>query len=525
MLKFQVFEQGCPAQQWRLRNAYLVGSDHSAMRADVTFADGLVLCQKREVGSAALVLQHRVGDCGELTIQTCLLPERNEPYILSLELARHRLMLIYNKLEEWGMFELSDDHPVAKRIDRARRLFTEALCLHESEPAQADRAASECLVAAIDASEELALAHAEILLNRRRQTNSLPRYPIGTGLSLDQNQERVRAALANNFDFLAMPTPWRSLAPAEGAYKWDLTDNWVEWAARARMPIVAGPVVSFEPSALPDWVYMWEHDYETVRDLLYEHTERTVNRYKGPVAIWNVAAGLHVNNHFPFSFDQVMELTRMCTMLVRKLHPASRVLIEIRQPFGEYYSTNPRSIPPLMYADLLVQNAVNFDGFVLRLLMGQAQPGQHPRDLMQLSALIDQFGTYGKSLHVALGVPSEPVTELMIAAPAPNEPVDPHCGFWRKPWSQLVQSRWLEAMFHVALSKPFVESVAWSDAVDHSGIELPLSGLVSEDLQPKSSFRRLINFRRSLSARSPLPVPAGSAAANPPGPASGPAGG
>ncbi len=501
MLKFLVYDQGKPARQKRLRQPYLIGSDFSALRADIQFADGAIVCNKRETGVAAFVSQQPVGECGELSLQTCLLPDRDQPYILNLELARHRLMMVYNKFEDWGMYDLAEDHAVSRRVDKAKKLFIEALCVQTQNPAEADRLAQECLSLSVDASEELALAHAELLLNRRRTVAALPKAPLGCGVNLSQTNERLRSALAGNFDFVAMPLPWRVLAPAEGAYKWDLADQWVEWAVKNRLPIVAGPVVSFESSVLPDWVYIWEHDYETVRDLLYEHAEQVINRYKHAVTAWKIVSGLHVNSHFTFSFDQIMELTRMGCMLAKKLHPQGKVLVEIRQPFGEYYAGNPRSIPPLMYTDLLVQNAVQFDGLSLRIPMGQAMPGQFIRDLMQVSTLLDQYGSFGKSVQVTLGVPSEPVTSLMLHAEHPETPADADCGYWRKPWSALVQSRWLEAAHYIALSKPFVEGVAWCDLSDHAQIDLPLSGLIGEDLQPKPALRRHMAFRKILQSK------------------------
>ena len=77
-------------------------------------------------------------------------------------------------------------------------------------------------------------------------------------------------------------------------------------------------------------------------------------------------------------------------------------------------------------------------------------------------------------------------------------PVDSNCGHWRKPWSPVVQSHWLAAMLHITLSKPYVESVSWGDLVDHPEIELPLSGLVGESLEPKAAFKRMAAFRRML---------------------------
>lgn len=499
MLKFLVFENAKQAKKWPLRNAHLIGADGSPMRAEVVFENGLIICEKRESGPASLALQHRVGDLGELTIQTCLLPDREDPYLLTLELARHRLMTLYSKLEEWGMFDLEANHPVTQRTETSRRLFVQALCAQTDNPARSDQLAQECLVAALDGSEELALTHSELLLNRRRHTTAVPRCAIGCGVSLDQTHERLRLGLLANFDFLQLPTPWKALSPEEGGYKWDLMDNWLEWAGRSRLPVVAGPVISFEPNNLPDWLYIWEHDYDTVRDLVYEHIERVVGRYKNRVAVWKIVSGLHVNSHFPFNFEQLMDLTRMSSMLVKKVSPQAKVLVEIRQPFGEYYAYNTRSIPPMMYVDLIMQSGINFDGFSVDLRMGQALPGQFTRDLMQVSDLLDQFVGFSKPVYVTAAAPSEPVTPMMIAVPEKSEPVDANSGFWRRPWSTIVQSHWLEAIFQIASSKPFVEAVAWRDLVDHPHIELPLAGLISEEYQPKGAFRRLVAFRRGMS--------------------------
>ena len=501
MQKFRVYEEGRLAKRCPLDNAYLLGSDNSAMRGSIAFEAGNIICTKREAGPVSLVLQRRVRDCGELMVQTCLLPDREQPYLLALELARHRLMLLYNKFEEWFLFDLPEDNPAVRRFDIARRLFIEAICQENENPQRADKLATESLVKAIDGSEELALEHARRFLDRRKNTKSLPKQPVGAGVMLSQNDDRIRGALLTNLDFVCLPAPWRLLAPEEGEYRWDLLDNWAQWISQHRMHVTLGPVVSFEPQNAPDWLFIWEHDYDTVRDLIYEHTQRVVTRYRNAVTAWNVVSGLHVNNHFTFTLDQLIDLTRMSTMLVKKIQPAARTLVEICQPFGEYYGANARSIPPLMYADLMIQSAINFDGFVIKLLMGQPQPGQFTRDLMQFSGLLDYFLGCEKPVNVVLGVPSAatpPPDPSDATSEKSNEPDAVNGGFWRRPWSNLVQSRWLEAAFMIALSKPFVESVAWYELIDHRDSELSSSGLISDQMQPKTAMQRLIAFRQSL---------------------------
>ncbi len=506
MLKFLVYEKGEIAKGWSLRNAYMVGADDVGIRATLRIEDGLITCDKATVGPSALCLQFEVEELGDMMLQTCLLPERDEPYILTLELARHRIMKVIAKQEDWAMFDLPEESPAKRRIVVAKRRFIDALC-NAHQPAEADRLAREALVAAIDASEELALNHAEGMIGRRLQSGQISKYNFGCGVSLNQSTERLGPSMLSGFDYLRLPTPWRLLEPSEQEYDWAPLDAWCEWAFRHRIPIVAGPLVSFHPGAVPDWLYIWEHDYDTVRDLLYEHIERVVTRYRNVVSLWDVVSGIHVNKHFTFNFEQLMDLTRMSVMLVKKIHPTARTLIEITQPFGEYYSGNQRSIPPLMYAEMIVQAGIPFEAFGIKLLMGRAEEGHFVRDLMQVSALLDRFNGLGKPVHVtAVGVPSEPIP---LAVPQPTGPVTegagsaptaplPQRGYWRKPWSSQVQTHWLEAVFKVALSKPFVEACAWLELADHDGAELPGAGLLTAGFQPKTAFRRIVSLRKSI---------------------------
>lgn len=498
MLRFMVFDGDAPATEWPLRNCYLLGADGHPMRADIRFEDGQIVCEKRESGTAALALMHRVGELGELSIQTCLLPEREQPYNLTLELARHRLMTLYTKLEDWSMFDLATDHPVTERAEESRRMFVEALCMQGEQPALTAQLAQKCLVASLDGTEELALAHSELLLNRRKKAGMIPKAPIGCGVPIASESDRLRAGVRSSFDFLLLPCPWRVIAPEEGEYRWAPMDSWVTWASRNRMPVIAGPVISFAGGDAPDWLHLWEHDYESVRDLVYEHLERVISRYKNVVMVWDVASGLHINQQFSLTFEQLMDMTRMAAMLVKKIQPNAKVMIELQQPFGEYYAANQRSIPPMMYADLMMQSGIPFDVLGLRLTMGQARPGQFTRDLMQVSNLLDHLAAFGKPVHLAIGSPSHPVTSAMIADPESNGPVDAASGYWRQPWSETVQSHWLEAVMQIAISKPFVDGVAWREIVDHPDMELPMAGLITDDLHAKSSLRRLVQFRRSL---------------------------
>ncbi len=511
MLKFQVCGLESGEAPFVLRNAHLVGADYIGVRSNIQYEDGAINCQKRTTGPAALALQVEVPEVGEMTLQTCLLPDRVEPYILTLELARHRLMLLLSKQEDWMMFDLPLDHPAMKRAATAKSLFVEALN-RINEPEEAHRLSMDCLAAAIDASEELALAHAELLYRRRLEAGQFHRGVFGCGVGLAQATDPIRSSLQSNFDYMVLPLPWCQLQPTEDSYDWTAADSWAEWAFRNRMPILAGPVLSFDRGVAPDWLAVVEHDYETMRDVLYEHVEKVVTRYRNVVTLWNVVSGLHANAGFDFTLDQLMDLTRMAVLLIKKVQPSAKTLVEVTQPFGEYYACNARSIPPMIYADMVLQAGIPVDAFGVRLLMGRPTDGQYTRDLMQVSAMLDRFNGLGKPVHVtAAAVPSEPIgfePEPMVNGPegnakgTPVHPPDGNSGYWRKPWSPLVQSHWLEAFYHIALSKPYIDSVAWLDLADHDQTLLDHGGLAMADFKAKGAFQRVTSLRKALHADS-----------------------
>ena len=54
------------------------------------------------------------------------------------------------------------------------------------------------------------------------------------------------------------------MAPSEGQYRWDLFDAQLAWCRRNGLAFEAGPLIEFRQGALPDWVWLWEGDCETI---------------------------------------------------------------------------------------------------------------------------------------------------------------------------------------------------------------------------------------------------------------------
>jgi endo-1,4-beta-xylanase len=487
MLQFAVYDNEGPAKQWPLINAHLIGPDDLPVRGDVTFEAAHINCRKRGPQAASLCLLYDAGSMGRLMLQTCLLPDRDEPYILSVELARHRIKMFIAKSEEWQMFDLSAEHPAMKLWEQARGLLTDALT--SDDPLKADRYARRSLHHAIDASERLAMAHAEVLLHRRFAAKPASSSTLGVRIWPGRESAALKELIAKDFDLVVIPLVWKELEVEEGRYHWDPVDRWMEWARAQGKPIVAGPLLDFSKRAMPKWMYVWQNDYDTTRDLAYDHIEHVVERYKHLVNMWNIGVGLNINDNFIFTPDQMLDLTRMAALLLRQARKGARAMIELAQPFGEHSALNKDSLFPLSFMERLVQEGIRLDAVGVQLLFGKSDSGKAARDLMQISSLLDRFFLLEIPVLIsALGVPSASTND--------------ESGYWHAPWSPDVQSKWVSRMFAVSLSKPFVESVFWTDLFDHDQAELPRAGLITDKGKAKPALARLISVRKHL--RKPL---------------------
>jgi hypothetical protein len=510
MLSFAVFDDHGPAPEWTHGSMYVIGHDGAPLGSPVRFADGHVHCDPPGEDASAIAVQWPVGDCGILMLQTCLLPQRMKPYVLSLELARHRIMLYLTKLEEWGRFEAGNDTPSARQFAESHQIFMEALAMNvdgsPDDMLQQDRLAREALRLAVEASENLTNEAAESWLESRLQTFSTDAstpVPAILGCTIDPERfaDPLTKVVTDGFDFMVAPLRWKDLEPEEGKYKFAPSDRWIEWAVRrAHIPVTGGPLIDLSPEAAPDWIYIWEHDYETLRELIYEHVKRVVTRYRRAVSKWTVCSGLHLNANIRLSLEQMLDLTRLVVLVARKLHPHAKIQVEIDRPFGETSAVNDAAIPPSLYAELLAQAGIEVDCIGLRVQMGDAAHNRPTRDLMQYSSILDHFALFERPVSVSmLGAPSGAAG---VDAPSGDDGLHVEAGHWRSDWNEAVQAEWMTKAISIALSKPFVTSVAWQSLYDTpDGRPMPLGGLITQTGQPKKGLARMMEIHKVLRSR------------------------
>ncbi|MGE0482241.1 MAG: endo-1,4-beta-xylanase [Phycisphaerae bacterium] len=482
----------CPPTNERyaaeLHGAHAFGADSVPLRAEFSSANHTIRCDPRANTPAGLSLLWPAKNCGVYQLETTRLPALDKPYHLHVELARHRLMRISQKREEWGLFDYPGMEDIANEIDRARDLFITALEKID-DPAAAARAADEALALSLEASERMCRFHATVFLARRQQAGGFAKPFLGVAAPHGPAPAAVAKRLTEAFDFIRVPFVWREIQPKEQETRFESTDEWIKLANSAKLGVRGGPLLNFGVRFVPDWMYIWENDHESILEYSREHVRRTVQRYASQINSWVVAGGLHADSVFSFSFEQIMELTRMAAQVTKQVAPRAQVVLDITQPFGEYYARNQRTIPPLLYADMAVQSGIPFDAFGLQFVFGLDSDGYHLRDFLQISALIDRLANLGKPIHItAVGVPSTPSIGLG--------------GYWKTPWSEATQADWLVTLSEIALSKPYVENICLHLLADTPHGVIPSAGVLREDLAPKPAFNKLVQFRKRLQSES-----------------------
>jgi GH35 family endo-1,4-beta-xylanase len=358
----------------------------------------------------------------------------------------------------------------------------------------------------LHAAERLSAFHAEIFLNRRKQVGGFPSKMFGCTIDVTRTDEAYRRNVAAACDYIVIPFSWRLLEPKEQQNNFKLFDDWMDWASKKRIPVRGSSLVSFTHANVPDWVYIWEHDFETIRDLVCEHVRRVIGRYSRHVQAWEVISGIHADSCFSFNFEQLIELTRVSTAIGKQMAPRSQIIVDLVMPWGEYYAANQRTIPPMLYAEMIVQGGINFDAFGVQFYSGVGVEGMYVRDIFQVSSMLDKFAVYGKPLHITgVSTPSSTSNDPKDAWKGQHSPTTG--GAWHKDWSEELQRAWMRRVYHIALSKPFIDGITWRDLGDDSAHYVPHGGLLRADGTPKPAFEELLALRREICSPEKGPAP------------------
>jgi hypothetical protein len=471
---------------------YVAGLEGIPWETVCTLIGDQLLVDRDTSETGTFNLPWRVPQFGELMLSTANLIERQDPYLLPLELARGTVNRLRNQASAWQMAGLTLLDGLEDKIHQATTALAHAATMQDDLPT-AVQAANDSLQLALSALNQLAEQYSAQALAARRQTG-----PLSTLLAcrLDEVPEgKAARKITEAFNAVVVPFTWRTVEPNSGELSWDHYERLVDWANEQNLKVLGGPLVQLDKRSLPDWIYLWEEDWEELESYLLSHVMAVVNRFKNRVHLWNVAGRINVDGALKIDEEQVLRLTVDAIDTVRSNDPRTPMIVSFDQPWSEHLAERDRDLPPTHFADTLARAELGVAGFGLEMNWGYWPDATPPRDGVELSRLIDRWTALGHPLLVSLTVPSSAGADPQARHPA-KPLADAALNIPSAAWQRHV----IEQLLPLLLAKNSVQAIVWNQWTDTHPHEFAHGGLINAVGKAKPALRALTALRRKYLA-------------------------
>ncbi len=467
--------------------AYLSGIDRIAWPVQAGVAGGQLVLRRSVSDSANLHVPWQVEGHGLLTLSTGSLLERPEPYQLPLELARGTISQLRNQLAEWQAIGLVVPEKIHQILSQAMGRLGRA-ATGEDNPQASAELAEGAIRAALDAGNLLAASYIDQVLSVRRRGKQKLRWLLGGDLGCSLLDDHTAGQFLLTFNAAAVPACWREIEASEGSYRWTICDKQIEWCRTHRLRVCAGPLLLLDPRGVPDWLTLWEGDFDNLLSFISEFITAVVTRYRGKVNFWQCAGRLNTAEILSLSEEEKLRLAGRTVELTRSLDPGTPTVVSFDQPWGEYMSRREIDFPPLHFADVLVRAGLDLSGIMLEINLGYHPGGTLPRTTLEFNRQLDCWGTLGLPLYVSITVPSAPHDDPMARRQVIRAPGS---------WTTKTQQAWVARYVPLILAKPYVQGIIWNQLRDSQPHDFPYGGLFDSQSRPKPALKTLTAIRQA----------------------------
>ncbi|WP_197453325.1 endo-1,4-beta-xylanase [Caulifigura coniformis] len=484
-MRFYVDPASAPAVWPTGHRAYITSFDGRVHSTRVDFDDRILTFRRQQQESGKLHIPWAIPGRGRPVVSTTSLPEREQPYVLPLELARGKLAEVREQAAVWQQLRMVMPPEYTRSQQTAFQLLARASSSQDDLELTC-RLAEESLRNSFDAAE---LLTREYVAQRRasRPAAGAPRSALlGARLDADLLNLPIADRLPGVFGAVAVPIEWNAIEPDEGNYSWDAVNRVMAYAAEHRLVMRGGPLVDFGPGGLPNWLKTWQNDILNLPSFVCDFVETAVSKYMGMIRLWEVAASGNTGGALALSEDHRLAIVARVLETASRTHSDGQFFIRVDQPWGEYQARGQHRLSPLQFVDALLRSNLGLTGVNLEIAMGYQPAGSLSRDLFSISRLIDLWSQLGVQLHVTLAAPSsmevdsagDDDLEVIPSAPAGA-------------WTPAAQEKWLTETASLLIAKPAVTGVFishLSDAIPHY---YPNAGIIAADGTPKPAFASL----------------------------------
>lgn len=410
---------------------------------------------------------------GSLMLTTANLREQAEPYDLAVELARGTLFRLKNQCVIWELAGLETSPTLNTQIQLATDRFME--CVFANEPARRLEETNACLRAALDAIDVLVDVFVDqIVATRRQDTKPQPTKWLACPIRSHRPKGRQEREVLAAFNGAVVSPNWKEVESIEGEYRWDTSVDAVQWCASRGLRLCVGPIVRNSPAFLPNWLYLWQDDEDSLANYCASYVQSAVRQFEGNVGLWNVCAGFHAAGALEIPEESAVRLIAAMVGGVRQVDARTPLIVSFSQPFAEYMANESRELSPFHLADALIRAELGISGLGI-----EVSHDSMPRDWLQWNCHLDVWSQLDIPLIVTLSGPSS-------ALPNAEDPV----GYWSS------QDQLLRRFVPLCLAKRNVHGVVWNQLSD-ADQGYPLHGLIDQRGKSKPGLLQLRKVRES----------------------------
>jgi hypothetical protein len=477
--------------QEAVERAYLAGMEGVPWLSRNARSDDQIVIEREISESGNLYIPWNVEGYGEVVLSTASLMERKQPYHLSVELARGTLNRLRGQVAAWQTLGLNPSDELQQRMSKALDGLALAATA-QANPVDADEKADRAIRLSLDAIDLLGRDYSRRVLAIRHKgapkLNTLLAISIDAQ-PLDANTEQAVLAACNS---AVIPFLWKDIEESEGERDWSAVDEKLRWCRSHKLKTCSGPLLRLDARSLPDWLFLWEDDFDNLQSYVLDYVKAVVQRYKGQIQIWQCAAGMNVEGAMALSEEEKLRLTVDVINNVRRADKNTPIVVTFDQPWAEYLNTAELDLSPLHFADALVRADIGVSGIALEINLGYWPGGTLPRDVLEVSRKIDTWSVLGLPLLVMLTIPSADGDDPLASHAGKPLPAAVPGG-----WTPAAQQKWAERLLPLLGSKQSLYALIWNQLSDAHKHSLPHGGLLDAQGKVKPVLQTLAAFRQA----------------------------
>ncbi len=415
------------------------------------------------------------------------------PLVLNYAFARDRMATVRKVEADCKQLGVAISPETQQRIESAQSSLVRAEAAPADRTAQV-RASMESLRDSLWAGEMLVLARARAAIERRQARTGFLFGCNGFGLAGGYPETFNQFAAVFNYTTIPIYEGW--VEKEKGHPDYSLFEAALNTLVGSTILPKGHPGIWLEPENTPQWLQ--NLSYGETKKYCLGHVSQAISRYRHRVHIWDVVNEAHVQPEVDrgmngFTREDNVDLTVSALRTARETDPTCFRIVNITGTWADYYMSEhpdgtewqrrpaPWQQSPYDYLAMLRDAEAGYEAIGLQYY-------HSGRDMLEFERDLESFNHFARPIHVTeLGFPCS-------VAPFPGQEKYAFWGggnggekmTWHNEFTESVQADWVESIYTIAYSKPWVEAITYWDFNGRGA-----DGFVQEDGTPRESYHRL----------------------------------